>query len=55
MSFAENARHLAESDWTVRQMVPRGALPHVACGKRILSDLHDLDGWIDHEKVIRGI
>ncbi len=54
MPFPEKARHLAESDWTVRPMVPRGARPHMACGTRILSNLHDLDGWIDHE-MVRGI
>ena len=53
-SLADAARYLAVSDWTVRQMVWRGDLPHVRLGKRILIDSRDLDGWIDREKV-RGV
>lgn len=53
-SLADAARYLAVSDWTVRQMVWRGDLPHIKTGKRILLDLRDLDGWIDREKV-RGV
>ena len=50
-SLADAARYLAVSDWTVRQMVWRGDLPHIKTGKRILLDLRDLDGWIDRTKV----
>ena len=53
-SLADAARYLAVSDWTVRQMVWWGDLPHIRRGKRILLDLRDLDGWIDREKV-RGV
>ncbi len=50
-SLTDAARYLAVSDWTVRQMVWRGDLPHIKTGKRILIDLKDLDGWIEREKV----
>ena len=53
-SLADAARYLAVSDWTVRQLVWRGDLPHIKTGKRVLLDLRDLDGWIDREKV-RGV
>ena len=53
-SLADAAGYLAVSDWTVRQMVWRGDLPHIRRGKRILLDLRDLEGWIDREKV-RGV
>ena len=53
-SLADAARHLAVSDWTVRQMVWRGDLPHIKTGKRILLNLRDLDGWIEREEV-RGV
>ncbi len=54
VSLAETSRYLSVSDWTVRQMVWRGDLPHVRLGKRILIDARDLDGWIDRAKV-RGV
>ena len=50
-SLADAARYLAVSDWTVRQMIWRGDLPHIKTGKRVLLDLRDLDGWIEREKV----
>jgi len=53
-SLADAACYLGVSDWTVRQMVWRGDLPHIKNGKRILLDLRDLEGWIEREKV-RGV
>jgi excisionase family DNA binding protein len=53
-SLADAARYLAVSDWTVRQMVWRGDLPHFKTGKRVLLDLRDLEGWIDREKTRDG-
>jgi excisionase family DNA binding protein len=53
-SLADATRYLAVSDWTVRQIVWRGDLPDIRRGKRVLLDLHDLEGWIDRDKV-RGV
>jgi excisionase family DNA binding protein len=54
VSLADASDYLSVSDWTVRQMVWRGDIPHVRLGKRILIDARDLDGWIDRAKV-RGV
>lgn len=54
LSIAQAARYLSVSTWTVREMIWRGDLPHVRCGRRILLDLRDLDTWIEREKV-RGV
>ena len=53
-SLADAASYLAVSDWTVRQMIWRGDLPHIRRGKRVLLDLQDLERWIAREKV-RGV
>ncbi len=49
-SVRQAAGYLALSEWTVRQMVHNGTLPHVRYGRRILIDTQDLDAWIAANK-----
>jgi excisionase family DNA binding protein len=45
------AEYLGRSPWAVRSMIWSGKLSAVRDGKRILLDVHDLDRWIEANKV----
>lgn len=51
LSIAQASQYMSLSSWTVREMIWRGDIPHLRCGRRILIDLYDLDAWIELQKV----
>jgi len=51
LSIAQASEYLSLSTWTIRELVWRGDVPHIRCGRRILLDVHDLDAWIERGKL----
>jgi excisionase family DNA binding protein len=51
-SIPEAAVYLGRSTWSIRRLIWSGALPSVRAGGRVHLDLHDLDNFIERNKVI---
>ena len=49
-SIKEGAVYLGRSVWAIREMLWAGEMPYVKDGKRILSDIQDMNEWIDRSK-----
>jgi hypothetical protein len=50
-TFDEAAIYLGRSVWSVRRLVWKGLLAKVEAGGRIHIDVHDMDQFIDRNKV----
>lgn len=52
MDLKQTASYLAVSYWTARSLILDGKIPHLRCGRKILTDQQDLDGFIETEKQV---
>jgi excisionase family DNA binding protein len=50
-TITQAAEYLGRSSWAVRAMIWAGKLPAVRDGKRVLVDVHDMDRWIEVNKI----
>ena len=50
-TIPEAAIYLGRSPGAVRSLIWSGKLPAVRDGKRILVDIHDMDRWVEANKV----
>ena len=51
-NLKEAAEYLGRSEWSMRELQWKGALPVVRDGRRIYFDVKDLDRYIESNKVI---
>lgn len=51
LSYDEAATYLGRTVDALRQMVHRGQVPSVRCGRRTQFDVRALDAWIDEHTV----
>jgi len=54
-SVNEAAKYLGRSEWGVRELIWAGRIPFVKVGRRIHVDIHDLDTFIEKNKVINSL
>ena len=54
-TIPEAAEYLGRSVWAVRELVWAGQLPSVRVGRRVHLDIHDLDQWIEKNKVVEAL
>lgn len=54
-NLKEAAEYLGRSEWSMRELQWKGALPVVRDGRRIYFDIQDLDSYIESNKVIEYI
>ena len=54
-SIKEAASYLGRSEWGVRELVWAGRIPFVKVGRRVHIDIHDLDNFIEQNKIIRSL
>ncbi len=47
----EAAQYLGRTVGALREMLYAGKMPFVRDGRRILIDVHDMDAWIDRNKM----
>ncbi len=50
-SIPEAATYLGRSVWSVRELIWAGRLPCVKIGRRVHLDVHDLDSFVEKNKV----
>jgi excisionase family DNA binding protein len=54
-SLPEAAVYLGRSTWSVRRLLWNGELPQVRAGRRVHVDVHDMDAFIEHNKVCEKV
>jgi excisionase family DNA binding protein len=50
-SIKEASFYLGRSICALREMLWAGKLPYIKDGRRILLDIHDMNSWVDKNKV----
>ena len=50
-NLIEAAGYLGRSEWSIRRLIWSGELPHIRHGRRIHVDLHDMEAFIDRNRV----
>jgi len=51
LTVKETARYLGRTENAIREMVLSGKLVHIRADRRIMFDRHDLDAWIEFNRV----
>jgi len=54
-SIKEAAVYLGRTDWSIRELIWKGKLPHVKVGRRVHLDIYDLDSFIEKNKVANDL
>jgi len=50
-SIKEASIYLGRSICAVREMLWAGKLPYIKDGRRILLDIHDMNAWVEKNKI----
>jgi len=53
-SIKEAAFYLGRTVCAVREMLWAGKLPYIKDGRRILLDIHDMNAWVEKNKIRFG-
>lgn len=50
-TLPEAAHYLGQTVWGMRQLVWSGKIPYIKYGRKYFFDVHDMDKFIDSEKI----